>query len=202
MTDSLMSWVIHDVAHCVDYDENECPESCWRGRVTKELLEDVELQKHPHTWAHFLCTNECSRGGEEEVTDKASQLHFSGESVNDLNLSQTFECPDWVVSLLEDIEKHISRLHYNRTQETWISAFRNTGASYIGNDFEVYAYNWGAEELPYNFRWKSIELSWYKHLGRNTTININPRDELFSQRITAMYNAIIDELKHTYPDEW
>jgi hypothetical protein len=44
--------------------------------------------------------------------------------------------------------------------------FQNTGAEYIGKCFVVRAYDWGDDHQPYNFKWRDIEVSWYKYLGR------------------------------------
>jgi hypothetical protein len=50
--------------------------------------------------------------------------------------------------------------------------FRNSGGKYKNDVFEVEAYSWDADyEQPYNFKWKNIEVSWYKGLGRGTTVN-------------------------------
>ena len=50
--------------------------------------------------------------------------------------------------------------------------FDNTGAKYKGKKFEIHAYSWSEEEeQEFNFKWRDIKISWYKCLGRGTTIN-------------------------------
>ena len=48
----------------------------------------------------------------------------------------------------------------------------NTGERYENDVFELHAYSWD-EDVPqrYNFRWRDVEVSWYKYLGRGTTVN-------------------------------
>lgn len=114
---------------------------------------------------------------------------------NEGNANQEYNCPRWVVALLADIGVEISRVYWNANQKEWDSAFMNTGGEYIGDCFEVHAYNWNDDvERPFNFRCDEIQVSWYKHLFRDTTININPASPGFATRITSMYDKVMNEL--------
>jgi hypothetical protein len=111
------------------------------------------------------------------------------------NANQVYNCPRWVVALLADIEKEISRIYWNKNQTEWSSAFRNTGAEYKGKCFEVHAYSWNDDDdQPCNFQCDDIKISWYKHLFRNPTININPASPGFDTKIICMYEKIMNEL--------
>ena len=71
---------------------------------------------------------------------------------------------------LEYLESEISRVYWNKHQEEWQSAFRNTGSSYRTDTFSIAAYNWG-DEKDGSFKWRDIEVNWYKNLGRGTYSN-------------------------------
>lgn len=72
-----------------------------------------------------------------------------------------------IVAVLEKIENELDIKMWNKTQEEYHSPFRNYGTSYKNNVFEVNAYNWGDEgNIKPNFKYKNIEIYWYKYLGR------------------------------------
>ena len=106
--------------------------------------------------------------------------------------NKIFPCPDWIIALLKDIDNRLQIAYWNKNQEEMLSPFGNTGNSYKGSNFEVQAYNWNEEtEQPYNFKYKDIEISWYKYLGRGTTIN----GQYPPDKIIEMYNDIISEFR-------
>ena len=83
-------------------------------------------------------------------------------------------CPRYIVALLKDLSSELERVQWNVNQEEYESPFYNTGNSFRNDTFEVYAYYWGDDEdlidRP-NFRCGDVEISWYKHLGRDDSIN-------------------------------
>jgi len=90
-----------------------------------------------------------------------------------------FACPPLLIAELWDIDKEISRVQWNILQKEYPSPFENTGNSFTLPEFTVFAYSWGDDEQAYNFKWKDVEVSWYKYLGRGTTINrIITNDEI------------------------
>ena len=98
--------------------------------------------------------------------DTLSKLIFSP------NIIEQYNCEDWVIALLRDLDRKLSIVMWNINQEQYDSPFSNTGNEYIGKNFEVHAYNWGENANQYfNFKCGAIEISWYKYLGRDTTIN-------------------------------
>lgn len=46
----------HDVVHCIDYC-SMCPDTCYRGRVTKDLIDSKYL--YPVSYAHLKNTKDC-----------------------------------------------------------------------------------------------------------------------------------------------
>lgn len=97
------------------------------------------------------------------------------------NKNQQYECPIWLISFLATIENALYVKMWNETQEQYESPFRNTGNIFKNDTFEVAAYNWNDEiSQEYNFKWKDIEISWYKYLGRDTTINkeVEPQEAI------------------------
>jgi hypothetical protein len=69
--------------------------------------------------------------------------------------------------------------------------FDNTGSKYKNETFEVQAYSWGNEEQPYNFKYKGIEISWYKYFSRGVSVN----RQLSEDEIMDMVKDCIDSLK-------
>lgn len=69
--------------------------------------------------------------------------------------------------------------------------FSNTGAKFKNGVFEVEAYSWGDDEQPYNFKYKDIEISWYKHCLRDVTINkIVTEEEIDKMMIDCIRSLI------------
>lgn len=76
---------------------------------------------------------------------------------------------DWLIrSVLNEIERQMMRLYFNKYQkEMEYSPFRNTGTDYFNNTFEVRAYSWDDDEdIRPNFKYKGLEIFWYKHCDR------------------------------------
>lgn len=124
-----------------------------------------------------------------------AELELGNMLFNNSNDNQVYDCPRWVVALLADINNEISRKYWNENQKVWDSAFANTGNEYIGKCFEVHAYNWDEDDfLPCNFSCDGVRISWYKHVRRNPTININPKSKTFAKIILDMYDKVMNEL--------
>lgn len=104
--------------------------------------------------------------------------------------NQSYECEGYVVALLKDIANEMSRIRQNNNDYTL--PFSNDGSAYVGKTFEVRAYDWKEDpEYNYNFKYKDIEVSWYKHLGRGDTINrLISKEEAIS-----MYNDCMKSLR-------
>ena len=102
-----------------------------------------------------------------------------------------YDCPEWMIAYLEYIEKEMERVMWNINQKEYNSPFRNTGEQFKNDTFEANAYSWSDEEQPYNFKWKDVEISWYKYLGRGTTVN----QEIGHNKATKMLNECLESLR-------
>lgn len=55
----------HDATHCADYT-TACPKKCYRGALTADLRERIDLLGMPMSFAHFKGTDECPKYHREE----------------------------------------------------------------------------------------------------------------------------------------
>lgn len=86
-----------------------------------------------------------------------------------------------IIAALQMISDELDIAMWNKTQENYNSPFSNTGNNFKNDTFEVRAYYWGADEEEMkkpNFKYKNIEISWYKYLGRGMDIPDITYDEL------------------------
>lgn len=123
------------------------------------------------------------------------------------NANQRFECPTYIIALLDYISEELKRIHYNIDQVEYNSPFENTAEHFILGNFEIHAYNWeGNIAQEYNFIYKvdktksnidDIKISWYKYLGRDTTVN----QDLNSDIYVDMFNDILEQLLKYEKDE-
>jgi hypothetical protein len=105
-------------------------------------------------------------------------------------MSKTIEdVPELACAALEYLESEISRIYWNKHQEQWESAFRNTGNSYNSTVFSVQAYDWGKEEDGI-FKWRDVEIRWYKYLGRGTYSNTELTPELINEMLNDCLNKV------------
>ena len=114
-----------------------------------------------------------------------------GNIMFNTNKNQILNCPRWVVALLENINNKLKIVAWNTDHKEFDSPFENTGNRWSNDVFEVQAYSWDDEiSQPYNFKCGEIEISWYKYLGRDTTINA----EYTEKELIDMYNKCIESL--------
>lgn len=114
-----------------------------------------------------------------------------GNIMFNTNKNQQYDCPRWVVALLNELDDQLDRVMWNIHQEEYHSPFENTANSFKNDVFEVQAYSWDDEvHQPYNFKCDDIKISWYKYLGRDTTIN----GEYEPQKIIDMFNKCLQSI--------
>jgi hypothetical protein len=114
-----------------------------------------------------------------------------GNMMFNTNKNQIYECPEWIVALLEKIENKLDIVMHNKYGKEYDSPFRNSGNSYKNKVFEVQAYSWDDEvHQEYNFKCGDVEISWYKYLCRDTTINDNYEEKY----IIEIFNKCIESL--------
>ena len=122
-----------------------------------------------------------------------------GNLMFNTNKNQAYQCPEWIIALLSDINRKLKIVAWNTGHKDFDSPFENTGNRWANDVFEVQAYSWDDEvEQPYNFKCGDIEISWYKHLGRDTTIN----GEYTENEIINMYNKCMNSINKINKDEF
>jgi hypothetical protein len=85
---------------------------------------------------------------------------------------QQIECPAKMMSALDSMRCSWYAVRGNE------NPFSNTGARLDGKKFKVHACSGDEdEEQEFNFAWRDVRVSWYKYLGRGTTINRYVADE-------------------------
>jgi hypothetical protein len=91
---------------------------------------------------------------------------------------------------------------WNITQrdDIYQSPFENSGGEFKNNVFEVRAYDWNEESKQnWNFKYNDIRISWYKYLGRGSTINkdLRPEDaiKMFNECLKSVKEMDIDIIK-------
>lgn len=89
---------------------------------------------------------------------------------------------EFLACILDAIENDWLRVMWNIHQEDYSDRdpFRNTGNTegYKNSTFEVHAYDWGWDyddnprtPEPVNFKWRDLEIHWYKHCDRGLYTN-------------------------------
>ena len=75
-----------------------------------------------------------------------------------------------IIACLDKIAGELARLYWNKNQKEIESPFLNTGASYKNSVFSVQAYSWQEndedDDDPVNFRYRDLNVYWYKHSHR------------------------------------
>lgn len=105
-------------------------------------------------------------------------LMFNGNTI------QRYICPKYIIALIRDLGQRIEQITGNNPCD-------NTGAIFETETFVIEAFNWNEEvDQPYNFKYKDVEISWYKRLGRDTTIN----GDYSATQIIEMYNKCIEAI--------
>ncbi len=83
-----------------------------------------------------------------------------------------YKCSNLLTAALHEIESELCRVQENINQYDYPSPFENTGNRFKCGVFEVEAYLWNEDiPQPYNFKWRDLEVSWYKYLGRGMSVN-------------------------------
>lgn len=104
-------------------------------------------------------------------------------------------------AILDYIRKEMNRLYWNKYQQEMESPFDNTGAAYENDTFSVMAYYWGDDDelidKP-NFKYKDIEISWYKHSNRGMVVKA-PHPITYED-LVIMVNDCIDSLRRDFND--
>ena len=103
----------------------------------------------------------------------------------------SYDCPDVVRIVLFEIEEIMLEYNIVNNEE---NPFRNTGNvdGFNNGTFEVHSFYWGDEpKFAYNFKFRDIEISWYKYLGRGMTIN----RKITLDELELLYSRCVNSLK-------
>lgn len=106
-------------------------------------------------------------------------------------------CPEWVVALLEKLDKELRRVMWNVNQKVYDSPFSNSGNMYEGDCFKVRSYDWDGDK-DINFEWKDMKFRWYKYLGRDTEVNGNWEAEKYIE----MFNECLESICNIDKEIW
>jgi hypothetical protein len=91
---------------------------------------------------------------------------------------------------LSSIDKHLC-LKMERLDKNFESPFANSGNKFYCDTFEVESYSWDDEvDQPWNFKWRDIEVSWYKYFGRGMSVNKNVSDKEIEEMLDECHKAI------------
>jgi hypothetical protein len=103
---------------------------------------------------------------------------------------QQRECPEKVKSALDALKSAWYAVRENE------NPFSNTGARFDGDKFKAHAYSWNDdEEQEFNFAWRDVRVSWYKYLGRGTTINRDMADGEVSEMLRECMAELLSNAK-------
>ena len=109
---------------------------------------------------------------------------------------------EFINAILEAIENDWLRVMWNIHQEEYDdkNPWRNTGnvEGYKNDTFEVHAYDWGwdyddktSKPQPVNFKWRDLEITWYKWCGRGISTN----RPVTHDELALMLNECIESLR-------
>lgn len=125
---------------------------------------------------------------------KKANLELGNKCFN-TNTNQVYECPKNLLLCLITIS-NVLKFSMQFENPDYDNPFNNTGNIYKNDVFVVQAYSWNDEvNQPYNFKYKDIEVSWYKYLGRDTTVNKKVTPTQCNKLLTDCINSILDNLK-------
>lgn len=136
--------------------------------------EASELSEAQH--ARLICTREGEKLGLQK-----KHIGFAERLFQDYT---AFPWADktFIACILAYIQDDLLRVMYNVNQEDYDSKnpFQNTGnvEGFSTETFEVHAYDWGwnfegdaKKPAPVNFKWRDLEIYWYKWFGRDIYTN-------------------------------
>ena len=97
----------------------------------------------------------------------------------------------WEAALLY-LQYELDRVMWNIYQKEYESPFSNTGNRFDAlPEFIAEAYSWNDDyNQPFNFKWRDIEIEWYKYLGRGMSSNKILTPETASTMIEECVQAL------------
>ena len=113
-----------------------------------------------------------------------------------------YEVPVIWEAALSHLDAELRRVMWNIHQKEYASPFSNTGASFEGcKEFSVFAYSWDFDSTQeFNFKWRNVEISWYKYLGRSMSANMPLTADLSSEMLEECVTAVLRYELEQRPD--
>lgn len=97
------------------------------------------------------------------------------------------KAPDYILGALLLIAAKVGREHEQ-------NPFFNNGGSVETDVFHCEAYSWDDNyEQPYNFKWRDVEISWYKHCQRGVSMNRKVSERKLGQMLHECLKSIKTE---------
>lgn len=93
-----------------------------------------------------------------------------------------------IEAVLASIHRELTRI-MESYYEDFASPFLNSGNSYSNDTFQVQAYRWDTPNI-WNFKWRDIEIKWYKNFGRGLEVK-----DLSFEEINDMLNDCLQSLE-------
>jgi hypothetical protein len=101
------------------------------------------------------------------------------------------EASNLLIAALNSISRKLSYHFWNKYQKELDCPFRNSGTSFKNKTFEVESYSWDdTKKQKYNFKWQDIQISWYKYLGRGTTVNKQLSNDKIEKLLEDCLNSL------------
>ena len=102
-----------------------------------------------------------------------------------------YECTDFVEALVSALFDEIERVYWNKNQQEWD---KDEDPNFPG--IEYHSYYWGdddKEAVKPNFKFKDIEVRWYKHPFRYATVNVSMTEKEWKKWFDQCMKVIRNE---------
>lgn len=103
---------------------------------------------------------------------------------------QKHEGSELLEAALIAISSELERVMCNLHQEEYSSPFNNTGNQFECDTFKAHAYSWSDDEQPWNFKWRDVEISWYKWCGRGLSTKQPMSPDIISEMLNDCLAAV------------
>lgn len=106
-----------------------------------------------------------------------------------------YDVPELFEAALRALGDEIERVEWNRTQKSYEAPLGNVGGEYSTDAFKMNSYCWCDGErhkngCPTNFKWRDLEVNWYKYLGRGMSANKEITPDMTSQMLTECLASV------------
>lgn len=105
--------------------------------------------------------------------------------------SQEYAVPEIMEAVFNLIRDRLDSVMWNIHQKEYDSPFSNNGTAFKNETFEVEAYSWNEEvEQPYNFAWRDLRVSWYKHCMRGLSANMEITPDMAAECLSDCLRSL------------